>query len=241
MSEKVDMILKGLESGKSREEIAKELGYKNYKSLDIFMRRNNYTYNSKIKNYVSSDKKIKENKQIYEQTNTPTKVLSIIKLFEKEDADPKAIAKLMRFSSYNEMAAYMKSKGYIWSNEKSNYIFEPSSVSNEAAATIELTNDTENDYKGFEKYIPLLDILEKNKEVLLENLYLNRVETTVPRYLIPGVFITKSVHISNSLDRLVKEYSKEKNISQREIFEIALVNFFRQYGYKKEIDALLRS
>lgn len=37
--ERVNEILRGLVEGKTRDELAKELGYKNYKTLDIYMRR----------------------------------------------------------------------------------------------------------------------------------------------------------------------------------------------------------
>jgi hypothetical protein len=39
----------------------------------------------------------------------------------------------------------------------------------------------------------------------------------------------------------VRDFSKEKKISQREIFEVALVEFFRRYGYEREIETLLGS
>jgi hypothetical protein len=57
--------------------------------------------------------------------------------------------------------------------------------------------------------------------------------------LCQGVFVTKSVHMTNTLDQLVREYSKEKNISQRDIFSVALIEFFRRYGYEREINTLL--
>ena len=48
-----------------------------------------------------------------------------------------------------------------------------------------------------------------------------------------------AVHMPNTLDNLVKEYAREKNISQRDIFQVALIDFFRRYGYEREIDTLL--
>lgn len=41
-----------------------------------------------------------------------------------------------------------------------------------------------------------------------------------------------------TLSELVKEFSKEKNISQREIFEVVLIEFLRKYGYENEVNAL---
>ena len=42
-----------------------------------------------------------------------------------------------------------------------------------------------------------------------------------------------------SVDALVKEYSKQYNVSQKEIYEVALVEFFKKYGFEHEIEALL--
>lgn len=60
----------------------------------------------------------------------------------------------------------------------------------------------------------------------------------VARYAVPGIFVTKSVHMTN-LDQMVREYSKEKNNSQRDIFAVALNDFFQRYGYEREIETLL--
>jgi hypothetical protein len=39
---------------------------------------------------------------------------------------------------------------------------------------------------------------------------------------------------------MVKDFSGEKNISQRQIFELALLDFFKKYGYRSEVEQLLR-
>lgn len=43
----------------------------------------------------------------------------------------------------------------------------------------------------------------------------------------------------NTIEQLVVDFSKEKNISQRELFEVALIEFFRRYGYEQEVERLL--
>ena len=49
--EKVDLILKGLTEGRTREDLAEELNYKTYKSLDVFMRRRNWRWRSQSQIY----------------------------------------------------------------------------------------------------------------------------------------------------------------------------------------------
>ncbi|UTW68535.1 hypothetical protein KHA80_13110 [Anaerobacillus sp. HL2] len=46
--------------------------------------------------------------------------------------------------------------------------------------------------------------------------------------------VTKSVHMSNQLDQMVRDYSSEKNIAQRDIFEIALVRFFLEFAMREK-------
>ena len=53
---------------------------------------------------------------------------------------------------------------------------------------------------------------------------------TIPRYALPGVVVTKSVHMVNPLDMMVRDFSREKNVPQRDIFAAALLEFFRKYG-----------
>jgi hypothetical protein len=65
------------------------------------------------------------------------------------------------------------------------------------------------------------------------------VNLPIPRFTVPGVFSVKSVHMASGLDQLVRDFSQEKNISQRDIFEVALIEFFHKYGYEREVNALL--
>jgi len=52
----------------------------------------------------------------------------------------------------------------------------------------------------------------------------------IPRYFITGGYGTKAVRMNLVLDHMITAFSKEKNISQREIVEIAIVEFFLKYG-----------
>jgi hypothetical protein len=41
------------------------------------------------------------------------------------------------------------------------------------------------------------------------------------------------------LDLLIREYSTEKNISQKDMFQIAMIEFLKKYGYRRETEALI--
>jgi hypothetical protein len=61
----------------------------------------------------------------------------------------------------------------------------------------------------------------------------------LPRYILPGVSKVKSINISSSLDGLIQDYSREFNVSQKDMFQIAMVEFFKKYGYQSEVKAVL--
>lgn len=52
---------------------------------------------------------------------------------------------------------------------------------------------------------------------------------------------TKAIYMNDMIGRLTGEFSREKNVTQREIVEAALIEYLQKYGYKTEIDALLES
>lgn len=262
-------ILKNLMEGKSREDIALELNHKNYRTLDMYMRRRGYFWDSVRQTYI-----LKSTDPLY-NSFSPTangKVQRIISLFDN-GLEPMDVAKKVGMPDHRSMAAYMKSKGYIWSTEKQNYAllkgeqnkdnsveinseaFTSASNNSNLMEDIDSINNkdivnhnsitTENNIPSpqlgrLENLLPMLEMINKNKDRLAELLSINSC-ATIPRYVVGGITITKSLCMSHSLAELIKEFSKEKNISQREIFEVAIIEFFKKYGYEKEINALFSS
>jgi len=260
--ERANEILQGLAEGKTRDELAAAFGYKNYKSLDMHMRRRNFTWDRHRQTYVPELSRF--DKQAIQNGPAPTtKVANVLSFFEKEDADPLVIAKQLGFSDHREMATYMKGKGYEWSSERKNYVRKVGLIDetdNAGRSCGNVVSLPDKDAGGgslkqqselggtspktgladLDRFLPLLEILEKNKDRLFKLILPGAEAGKIPRYVVPGVQITKSAHFSNLLANLVTEYSREKNISQREIFEVALIDFFRRYGYEREVDSLLQ-
>lgn len=188
-----------------------------------------------------------------------SKVATVISMFQKEGADAKTIAKRLGFADHRDLANYMKAKGYRWSSEQGNYQRVYGQLQERAEGRSEATEELQDSPPGgdeaantpiaprmtrpdaaqLERYLPLLEMLERNKDRLVDLIVPGAESGKVPRYAVPGIFVTKSVHMTNTLDSLVREYSKEKNISQRDIFAVALIEFFRRYGYEREIETLL--
>lgn len=239
-------ILKKLLSGKTREQIALELHHKSYRTIDMYMRRHGYIWDSNKQIYLIKSK----NKINVEDKMPTTKIQRIINLFN-EGLDPINVAKKVGIKDHRAMAMYMKSKGYIWSSEKNNYILEKGMITeeedepeernlqedNEANNSDPNSTDLINQFQRFSKLIPMLELIEKNSDKIADVLSIN-TQKTIPRYIIGGITITKSLCMSYPLSELVKEFSIEKNISQKEIFEVAIIEFLKKYGFENEVNSL---
>ncbi len=82
----------------------------------------------------------------------------------------------------------------------------------------------------YEKRDDIYDLLSGTKE-----------DGIIPRYIVPGLVRTKAIYMSDMIAKLAGEFSKEKNITQREIVEVALIEYLQKYGFKREIETLLKN
>jgi len=141
-------------------------------------------------------------------------------------------------------STYMKAQGWLWSSAEGTYIkessngekpdFEPidEQVPEAKMPTVEAT-------VGLERFLPLLEYLEDNKDQL-EHLLQTTDSKQIPHYNFQGGnTITKSVSISSNLDQLIRDFAKEMGVSQRVIFEVALIQFMERYGYARQVKRLL--
>ena len=222
---------------KTRDEVSEELGYKTYKSLDMYMRRKNFTFDTKANQYVPQQNKTNKLERD-PKSYAPTKVVSIITAFEEANPDPRVISKQEGFRDHQEMAEYMKTKGYEWNAYKSNYIKTVGKIEEVAPAP-------EPEFKSpptdIDEYIPFLRFLYEKRDDIYELISGTKEDGTIPRYVVPGMVKTKAIYMSDMVSKLAGEFSKEKNITQREVVEAALIEFLQKYGFKREIETLLKS
>lgn len=204
---RTELIIQSLAKGISREQLAEKFGHKDYRSLDMQMRREGYTWDKQKQNYL-----LKETKLSKEDVKTAVvrtgKVSQIIRLFEK-GYDAKGVAAKLFFPSHHALAEYMKQKKYHWDQEEKNYI---------PMTGIEMTEDSDLD-----------------KEVVM-NEYVHQV----PRYLVPGIAQNKNVQLSHLINQLIVDFSHENNLTQRQMFECAVLEFLIKYGYEHEVKALFQ-
>ncbi|KZZ85050.1 hypothetical protein [Bacillus sp. SJS] len=242
--EKVQGILRSLANGKTREEIADDEGNKNWKSVDMYMRRRNFQWDGHKQTYVP---KVMEKKE-WQQLDA-SKAGQVISLLSKEGADLRSVAGRLGFKDHKELAIYMNSKGYAWVTDTNNYLKQMGKVLQPEEPKIEkdiisplLEETSLNDGVNavhIHQFLPILQLLEKHQERLSDLIIPGSQVGTIPRYIVPGIATTKTIHMMNTIVQLVLDFSREKNITQREIFEVALIEFFRKYGYENEIERLL--
>ncbi|MCL6489141.1 MAG: hypothetical protein K6T76_09425 [Alicyclobacillus mali] len=232
-------VFQHLADGKTRDEIAQMYGYKARRYLDQFMMRRGYQWSVERQTYVERVTPKKKRRG--------HKVARVIEAFQAEPyGDPKRIAEALGFGSAFEMAQYMQSHGYLWSNTARNYVAQdrtqeaplPSTEPDSARQTASSKGDTVSLPLG--DALEILGMLVKHR-AKLEQLLLHteRGATDVPRYTIPGLSVVKSLHISVELDRLLRSASQAWRMSQREILEAAIIEFLRKHGYDEVLQRLL--
>lgn len=229
---------------KTRDEVSDELGYKTYKSLDMYMRRKNFRFDAEANQYVpqhNKANKLDKDPKSY----APTKVVSIITAFEEEAADPKLIAKKEGFRDHKEMAGYMTTKGYEWNAYKANYIKTVGKVEETVDEKIEKAEPEPKTAAApptdIDEYIPFIRFLYEKRDDIYHLISGTKEDGTIPRYVVPGLVRTKAIYMSDMVAKLAGEFSKEKNITQREIVEGALIEYLQKYGFKREIETLLKN
>lgn len=246
--ERIHSILTGLTAGKTRDELAKEYDHSTYKTLDIYMRRKGYRFDAHLQNYVPQ-------LEVVPVQPDGSKTSRIIQWLATNPEQLALSCQKFNFKDMGELAKYMGSKGYKWNSEINNYELEPQIV----ASSEDVRNESSNDdnlqsietsspqplhHTGIADaelaiYLPLLKMLSYNQDKLTELLQPYGNGSKIPRYTIEGMRAPKTMQIAHSLATMAKDFSEEKNVIQRDIFEVALIDFFRKYGYEKEIAQML--
>lgn len=225
------------------EEVAEMFDYKSVKVLKSIMYRYNYNWNSSENSFVK--KKI-ENKTETHMPIASTLCGKIILILSKNKGSLQETLKVTRFKTVPELAKHMSEQNYKWDGSLKNYV---------QSATIKYVKVDE--LKKIDATIPINkqvrqenqengDINKLDREKCLsfvrnnfEQIKLLVLEVSdpniMPRYCVPGINITKSLYMVNTVADLISKYSCEKNISQKDLAEIAFIEFFKKYGYQNEI------
>lgn len=152
--------------------------------------------------------------------NIPEDAKKIIELIE-ENVEVRQVAEIMGFKDLKDLADHMKTLGFSWSNEEGNYLL-----------------NGEVDY--YKKEEDLGDYLDFIRELYERKEDLFAGERGVKRYTVPGLVRTKAVYMSHNLAKLAKDFSQANNLSQREVYEGALIEYLSRHGFSKKVDEIFR-
>ncbi|MDN4492154.1 hypothetical protein [Ureibacillus aquaedulcis] len=192
--ERVQFIMAELMKGKSREEVATSLEYKNFKSLDIYMRRRGYRYDNSLQNYVADI----ANNPIEISTSKASRVIQLLSEYPDQ---LELVCRKSNFKDMDELAAYMTSKNYKWDSEKQNYV-KKSLIADESEnnpiveSVSSITNkENANQQSNLIEFLPILNMLKNNENRLVELLMPYGKGATLPRFTIEGIPKSKTVQM----------------------------------------------
>lgn len=229
---KISDTLTMLAQGKNKEDIVIHFGNKNWSSVDMYFRRRGFRWNGTTFEVVPEVSPSAADEAKFIQT----KAAQVVRQLTVKHADIRQIANKNGFPNVEELGEYMKSQGYVWDNNTTNYMYDETVVQKATSSLVSTLS--ENKVEGLEGYQNLLDYLLKKQErlfVLLET----ENTGTLPRYKFKGAKANKTLGLPTSLQILLNDFSKEFNVTQRDIIEIALAEFFKKYGYEEQLNHVL--
>ena len=233
-TDKVNYILNGLKKGKSRADLAEELNYSSYKSMDTMIRRKNFIWDSDEYMYVP-----KNGQNAKEFVPGSAKAELVINLFREHD-DPKKVAKEAGFKDHLQLAQHMKDEGYQWSRKEGNYVEVEEDDAKEKKKTVRQGPGLhETTILQLGKYLPLLKYLEENEEKIKELIDNDdEISGKEPNtYSLKGTSKTKNIYMSRLAIQKLEDFANKHRLSQRQVVEAALVEYFRKNA--SEIGSIL--
>ena len=186
----------------------------------------------------------------------------ILRLLE-EGYNTAEIAQRLGYKDRDSVGKYMRRRGYEWDEKEETYLLPGGEKHNNKGEggknSLDYEHEISRNNRGIGKseaenrglseeevakiiqYLPTLEKLHEEKETLGIILEENGdfAAKRLPRYLISGEEELQSFKLPDALCKLMSDYCKEFRISKKEIIVIALVEFFRKYGRKMEIDEIL--
>ena len=242
IDKKIDEILASLREMKI-EEVAEMYGYKNVRVLKSIMYRYKYNWNSTENTFV---KKKNENKAEAYMPSASTLNGKIILTLKKNNGNLQEALKVTRFKTIPELAKYMSEQNYKWDGSLKNYVqsatikylkvdeMKKTDAEIQIAKQVRQENQENSDINKIDREKCLDFVINNFEQIKLLVLEVSD-PNIMPRYCVPGINITKSLYMVNTVSDLISRYSCEKHISQKDLAEIAFIEFFKKYGYQNEI------
>ena len=234
---KISQTLAMLAEGKTKEEIVKHFGNKSWSTIDMYFRRKGFRWNGKTfepRGEGGTD-------AVEEARFVQTKAAQIVRQLNQKYADIRQVAIKNGFSTIEEMGEYMKSQGYVWNSDINNYEYDENIAKKQRVQARHTQGKASGKVEELpDEYRDLLEYLLDKKERLYELLEPQN-SGTLPRYKFKGAKANKTLGLPTSLQTLLNDFSKEFNVTQRDIIEVALAEFFKKYGYEEQLNSVLQA
>lgn len=219
---KVEYILDSLTRGANRNNLAIELGYTNPKSLDIYMRRKGFLFDSSKINYVPvKTAEINESKTF----NTGKRLSTILSLFTNEDADPKRIAEMTGFDNHIELAEFMKKNSFAWNDNFGNYTRITKDENNSPDNIDTLTIDSSE----FFIYLPLLRKLYEHKDNLYALINPQSDHSHSIDFKVDNSPNSIQISLSKPLTALINDHLVKNNLDLNKFLELAAMQYLNTH------------
>lgn len=235
LDEKIKTTLEMLTEGKTKDEIAAHFGH-GWSGVDQHFRRRGFRWNGET--FVP--KETPSLSAAEEAKFMTSKAAQIVRQLSQKSPNIKQIAMKAGFTTVDEMGEYMKVQGYVWDNELGNYEYDEMLAQKKEAEASGTNSSSVPFPAGLDEYQSLLNYLLQRKDklyVLLET----ESDGTLPRYRFKGAKANKTLGLPTTLQTLLNDFSKEFNVTQRDIIEVALAEFFKKYGYEDQLNSVLHA
>lgn len=229
---KAQTILNKLAAGEDREAIARFYGNKTWKSVDIYMRRVGYRWDSQAQTYVL--KQPTSSTAVQEALQLTTKAAQIIRMLDVKHPNPRQVAIKHGFETVDALGEYMASQGYYWCNESQNYQYE---AQPSPSLSVPDTSPIMTPPPAPTPSLPtgeLWDVLCTHQDFLIQWLT-QATQGQVPHFKVRGNASPKTLTLASTMIALLNDFSTEYNLSQRMIVEGALIEYFQKYGYGERV------
>lgn len=235
---KIQQALEMLEQGRTREEIANHFGNKTWKSIDKYFRTRDFYWDGIT--YVPKEEE--STTALEEARFVNTKAGQIVRQLNQKFVDIRQVAKKNGFNTMDDMGEYMKSQGYVWNHTIENYDYDETMVTKlhskkQPTTTKSFSPETLGDLAEYKELLEYLMSKQQRLEELLEIKH----DGTLPRYKFKGTKSSKTFGLPNSLQTLLNDFSKEYNVTQRDIIEVALAEFLKKYGYEHQLNSVIQA
>ncbi|CAJ1001069.1 hypothetical protein [Brevibacillus aydinogluensis] len=233
---KIKTTLAMLAQGKSKQEITEHFGHKGWFTIDQYFRRRGFRWNGNT--FVPDE--AETTSAVDDARFLNSKAGQIIRQLSQSSANIRQVALKNGFATVDEMGDYMRGQGFVWDSEQENYTYSESLAKKQRDTQTAASQAFSKTPEDLEDYKELLAYLLSRKDKLFALLETEN-EGTLPRYKFRGSKANKTLAFPTSVLTLLSDFSKEFNVTQREIIEVALAEFFRKYGYEEQLNSVLQA